>query len=97
LVAFVDGVYERLATNNLQMLTGKRFRITSPCLAVDQSGVQRTSVTLPRGAVIDVIDGPKPDNPLLRVVWDRKWLLMFEQDLRERGEEILDAAAAEST
>jgi hypothetical protein len=40
-------------------------------------------------AIINVIDGPKPDNPLLRVVWGQKWLLMYEQDVRQYAEEIL--------
>jgi hypothetical protein len=70
------------------MLTGKRFRLHSPCLAIDETTHQRTSVTLPVDAIIDVIDGPKPDNPLIRAVWDQKWLLLLEQDVRERAAEV---------
>jgi hypothetical protein len=72
------------------MFTGKRFRLKTPTLAVDETGLQRTATTLPAGSIIHVIDGPKPDNPLLRVVCDKRWLLMFEQDIRERAEEITE-------
>jgi hypothetical protein len=70
------------------MFSGKRFRMLSPTLAIDETNVQRNSITLPLGAVIDVIDGPKPDVPLLRVVWESRWLLMYEQDIREHAEEV---------
>jgi hypothetical protein len=70
------------------MLTGKRFRLHAPIRAVDETRVGRTAVTVPVGAIISIIDGPKPDNPLLRVVWEQKWLLVFEQDIRECCNEI---------
>ena len=69
------------------MFSGKRFRVVSPVLALDETNVQRNGITLPVGAIVDVIDGPKPDVPLLRVVWERRWLLMYEQDLRSHAEE----------
>ena len=67
------------------MFTGKQFRLISPILAVDDT--HRTSITLPVGASVDVIDGPKPDVPLVRVVWESHWLLMYERDLIERAED----------
>jgi hypothetical protein len=69
------------------VLTGKQFRVKTPVLALDETSVRRTPVTVPVGAIIDVIDGPKPDIPLVKVVWEKRWLLMYEQDLRERAEE----------
>ena len=62
----------------------------TPTLALDETTVQRIGVTLPAGSIIDVIDGPKADNPLLRVVCDKKWLLMFEQDIRDHCEELTE-------
>ena len=73
---------------NAFVFTGKRFRLKTPVLAVDETAVQRTAVTLPPGSVINVIDGPKPDNPLLSVVCENRWLLMFEQDIRDHAEEM---------
>ena len=70
------------------MFTGKQFRLKAPILAVDETGLQRTAITLPAESIISVIDGPKPDNPLLRVVCDRRWLLIFEEDIRRHAEEI---------
>jgi len=71
-----------------RMLTGKRFRVTTPISALDETRVQRNAITVPAGAVLNVIDGPKPDNPLLRVVWGQRWLLMVEQDIKQHCEEI---------
>jgi hypothetical protein len=70
------------------MLTGKRFRIKTATLALDETTAERTSVTIPAGSIIDVIDGPKPDIPLMHVFWEKRWLLMYEQDLRKRAEEL---------
>ena len=72
------------------MLSGKRFRLKSATLALDGMSASRESLTIPAGSVISIIDGPQPDNPLLRVVWQNRWLLMYEQDIRERAEEIGD-------
>ncbi len=71
------------------MFTGKQFQVKTSTLAIDETGVQRKAITLPAGAVISVIDGPKPDNPLLRVVWGQRWLLMMEQDIKNHCEEIV--------
>ena len=71
------------------MLTGRRFRLNTPTLALDETTIARTSVTVPAGSIIDVIDGPKPDIPLIHVFWEKRWLLMYEQDLVARAEELI--------
>jgi hypothetical protein len=68
--------------------TGKQFRIKSPTIALDKTTI-RKSMTLPVGAIVSVIDGPKPDVPLVLVVWQDRWLLVYEQDLHERADENL--------
>jgi hypothetical protein len=73
---------------NTLVFTGKRFRLKTSTLAVDETTLQRTAVTLPAGSILNVIDGPKPDNPLISIVCNNKWLLMYEQDLRDHAEEI---------
>ena len=73
------------------VLTGRQFRILSPALALDETNGRRTSITLPEGAIVAVIDGPKPDVPLVRVVWGKYWLLMYAQDLMKRGEQIISS------
>jgi hypothetical protein len=71
------------------LYAGKQFRIKMPTLALDETMVQRNSITLPVGSIINVIDGPRPDNPLIRAVWEKRWILMYEHDLRERAEETV--------
>lgn len=80
------------------MLTGKRFRIKTPTLAIDDTTADKMTVTLPIGALVAVIDGPHgPENPLVRITWESKWLIMFEKDIRERCEEIPGDSAVNST
>ena len=69
------------------MFTGKQFRVKTPTTAVEKNGVELRTIILPAGAVIHVIDGPKADNPLVRVVWGNTWLLMVEQDIRNHCEQ----------
>lgn len=69
------------------MLTGKRFRLKSPALALNRN--DKTGLTLSAGSVVHVIDGPQPDKPVIRIVCENKWLVMLEYELRTRGEEIL--------
>ena len=70
------------------MFAGKRFRLKTPTLALEETGDGPRFPCLPAGSIISVVDGPEPDNPLLIVVWDKRWLLMFKHDIRERGEDI---------
>ena len=72
------------------MLTGRRFRINTPTIALDETTIERMSVTVPAGSIVDVIDGPKPDIPLIHIFWEKRWLLMYEQDLLGRAEEVLE-------
>jgi hypothetical protein len=70
----------------LSMFTGKRFRLRTAALAqLDES---RLGVTLPVDSVISVIDSPTPGKPLMRVVCEKRWFLMFEEDVRRSAEEI---------
>jgi len=71
------------------MLTGKRFRLVAPTPAVDASGEKRIVVTIPAGAIIEVICGPVLDNLwMVEVRWDGKVMAMFAEDLEARGQEI---------
>jgi hypothetical protein len=76
------------------MLSGKRFRLKEPTLAIDSSGEKRVAVTVPEGATIDVIRGPRPDDKrMVDVRWNGNELVMFVEDVTRRGEYIDDKAA----
>jgi hypothetical protein len=61
--------------------------VKSPTLAFEGESGNRTPLTLPVGSIVHVIDGPKPDTPLIHAVWGKKWILVYQQDLVERSEE----------
>jgi hypothetical protein len=76
------------------MLTGKRFRLKVATLAIDTSGGKRIAITVPDGAIIEVADAPRPENCwMLDVRWSGKTLLMFVEDVQDRGEEIMSRRA----
>jgi hypothetical protein len=72
------------------LLTGKRFILKRPTLALEASTDKRSAVTIPAGATIAVLSGPtsKNDTGTLTVEWDSRTLAMFAIDLEKRGTEI---------
>lgn len=70
------------------MSSGDRFRIVTPTLAVASEAGQRVIVTVPKDAIIRVLSGPLQDERMVDVQWQGRRLLMFAQDLRERGRDI---------
>ena len=71
------------------MLSGKRYRLNAPTLAIDSSGERRMAITIPEGETIEVIRGPRPDDMrMVDVEWNGKELVMFLADVQDRGEYI---------
>jgi hypothetical protein len=77
------------------MLTGKRFRLGNPTLALEMVDGKRVAVTVPTGAIIRVISGPNHDGEdrMLKVLWQGKTVTMFALDVDMRGTEITDRSA----
>ena len=69
-------------------MQGKSFRLKSATLGITSEQGERIPVTIPSGAVIKVVRDPHDGNRLLDVVWDGKPVMMFTQDVRERGEQV---------
>jgi hypothetical protein len=71
-------------------MLGSRYRLGKPTRAVYADEDAKGFVLLPEGAVltIDSLDGT---GRLLRIRWNNLPLLMFWQDLMERGVEIDDS------
>lgn len=70
-------------------LTGKYFRLKSETVAVDTSGSNSIAVTMFTDEIIEVIMDPFPtDTRMVGVRWKGKALVMFSEDVEERGEEI---------
>lgn len=77
------------------MLTGKRFELTKCALVAELGADERSGVTIPAGAIIDVISGPDSDevHQLISVVWEKRLFAIFATDLKACGTEIKDQSA----
>ena len=72
------------------MLTGRRFMLTVPTVAVD---AQRVVLIMPVGAILAVTSDTSFEPRMIEVKWQDRKLAMFESDLLERGEENFQAEA----
>lgn len=76
------------------MLTGRRFRIDTPTLAVKEGpGGKRVAVTIPAGAIVKVISGPTDGDRIVDVLWEGQAIEMFTIDLQRRGVELSEGSA----
>lgn len=76
------------------MPTGQRFRLKTATLALDTRDGKRIAVTVPAAAIIEVMRGPLLENMwMVDVRWNGRALVMFADDVQERGQEVSDRAA----
>jgi len=54
---------------------------------------KRIPVTIPKGAVVKVVNGPLEGTHLVDVEWDGNMVMIFTSDLRERGTLVAQASA----
>ena len=86
-------------------MSGQRYRLTTPTLAIASCDEQNRPITkytvrllgsttqlVPPGAVLTLIDGSLYGNRLVPVEWDGKTVMMFTTDIRERCEQLADEA-----
>jgi hypothetical protein len=70
------------------------YKLNSPTLAImGLANGKRIPVTVPKGAVVKVVNGPLNGTRLVDVEWDGEAVMMFTIDLRERGTLIAQASA----
>jgi hypothetical protein len=71
------------------MLSGKRFRLKAETIAIETKGDKRTALHVPAGSVITIESGPRPDDRrMLDIRWDGRKLVMFADDIQQRGEQV---------
>ncbi len=69
---------------------GQRLRLTTPTIAIQSDGEShKTIVTIPMGGIVEVADGQIEGDRLMDVQWEGRTVMMFAQDLRARGEELV--------
>jgi len=50
------------------MLTGKRFALAKPTIAIDTASGKRTVLTIPAEALIEVVSGPRGEGSMIDVL-----------------------------
>jgi hypothetical protein len=76
-------------------MQGKSYRLNAQTLGILSENQHRVAVLIPYNAVITVVSGPLNGNRMVDVMWDEKVVMIFVEDLRERGE-LTNAAKASS-
>jgi len=77
------------------MLSGRRFKLETPTLAIDGVNGKRHTSYVPAGAIIKVVSGPtSAGDRMVDVLWDGKIVTMFAIDVNVRGTEVLDDGAS---
>jgi hypothetical protein len=76
------------------LLTGKRFKLERSTIAIGYTDGKRKAVSIPVGAVIIVVSGPRNGDGTVNVHWDGRLVEMFEVDVNVRGTEITEDSAA---
>ena len=75
-------------------MKGECYRVNTPTLAIlNLQNGKRIPRTVPKGAVVTVVNGPLDGTRLVDVEWDGEMLMMFTLDLRERGTLINETSA----
>ena len=69
------------------MLEKTKFRLLKHALGIAWLGGDRTSIIIPANPIVEVRSSNKNDR-LVDVFWDGKTLMMFAEDLRERGHRL---------
>jgi hypothetical protein len=60
------------------VLTGKKFRLNRPTLAIEIQNGQTEAITVPAGAELMVLSGPHPDSDqLTQLQWGDRRIAMF--------------------
>jgi hypothetical protein len=67
-------------------MQGECYRVGTPTLAIlSLPNGKRIPRTVPKGAIVTVLNGPLDGTRLVDVEWDGQMVMMFTVDLRERG------------
>jgi hypothetical protein len=75
------------------MLTGQRFKLRNPALAIEIVNGVRLRVTIPARTILKVISGPTDGDQMVDVLCEGRRVRMFAVDLITRGTEISDRKA----
>ena len=66
------------------MLTGKRFKLEKPTLAIAYQDGTRVIVPIPAGDIVELVENPSPGNQTVDVLWQGRTVAMYALDLKRR-------------
>ena len=69
-------------------MSGEKFRIKSPTIALYEEDGRHVATTIPAGSVVTIDTEDINGNRLVDVVWADKQVMMFAQDIRSRGKKV---------
>ena len=76
-------------------MKGRRIRLEKSTLALEIGEDKRRVVTIPAGAIVEVVSGPAGDTDrMVEVAWDGKVVSMFALDVDVRGTDVSEQGAA---
>lgn len=75
-------------------MQGKSYRLNAEALGIFSGNQDRIAAWIPSGTVVTVVNGPLNGNRMVDVLWDGKIIMVFADDLRERGELVMLAVAS---
>jgi hypothetical protein len=70
------------------MFAGRRFRLKTSTLAVVNSGYRKVLMKFPSGTMLEVVTGRVSTDGMVLVMADERPVLMFAQDVKDRGESV---------
>ncbi|MGC4053368.1 MAG: hypothetical protein QM757_29045 [Paludibaculum sp.] len=71
------------------------YLINSPTLVVIVQGSERTPITIPSASIIDVPQELDGLHGLIEVQFNGESVLMFAEDIRQRGKRVSKATASQ--
>ena len=74
-------------------MVSQRFRFFVPTLAIVKVEGHYTVMYVPTEDIVTVKNGPLNGGRLVDVDWDGKTVMMFASDLRERANQVKEAAS----
>lgn len=75
-------------------MRGERYRFKTPILGIyTDSDQHKIPITMPQGAVVEVLETDINGNRLVDVIWEGKVVMMFTIDLRNRCDKVAHGTA----
>jgi hypothetical protein len=69
-------------------MNGERFRLSRSAMAIALREERHVAITIPEGAVIEVMNGPFDGTRLMDVSYNGEMIMMFTDDMKTHTEAV---------